>query len=251
MPYSAGLQWKFLGSLYFCTVVITTIGIHSLKICLSHSVYLWGYGHSTPNTVVGKLFCMLFAVVGIPLGLIMFQSVGERINNLIRIVFIKALFSWMLTEYDSFHLQIGGRSFGSLSEVKSRHLIFISSTIGNLTILIGTLVFHSNETWSIFDAFYYCVITRMKMWIIILLSIVLYSNNSLDYWIWWFRSRAKQESSTGWRRLCDIHTLLHFLRLSNILSLRQSADSWVVFFRFMQDFGEITIYQDLCHVTPI
>lgn len=40
-----------------------------------------GYGHSTPHTIGGKLFTMAYALVGIPLGLVMFQSIGERLNN--------------------------------------------------------------------------------------------------------------------------------------------------------------------------
>lgn len=47
-PYKAGHQWKFVGSLYFCTLVVTLIG----------------YGHSTPRTFHGKGFCMLYALIG-------------------------------------------------------------------------------------------------------------------------------------------------------------------------------------------
>ena len=40
-----------------------------------------GYGHSTPSTIAGKAFCMLYAAIGIPLGIVMFQSIGERLNK--------------------------------------------------------------------------------------------------------------------------------------------------------------------------
>jgi len=39
-----------------------------------------GYGHSTPKTHSGKVFCMVYALAGIPLNLVMFQSIGERLN---------------------------------------------------------------------------------------------------------------------------------------------------------------------------
>jgi len=39
-----------------------------------------GYGHSTPKTTGGKVFCMAYALAGIPLNLVMFQSIGERLN---------------------------------------------------------------------------------------------------------------------------------------------------------------------------
>lgn len=29
----------------------------------------------------GKVFCMFYALAGIPLGLVMFQSIGERMNT--------------------------------------------------------------------------------------------------------------------------------------------------------------------------
>lgn len=69
-PHKAGQQWKFTGAFYYATTVLTTIG----------------YGHSTPSTVGGKLFTMCYAIVGIPLGLVMFQSIGERVNRLSRLV---------------------------------------------------------------------------------------------------------------------------------------------------------------------
>ncbi|VVC88386.1 unnamed protein product [Leptidea sinapis] len=62
-PHKAGPQWKFAGAFYFATVVLAMIG----------------YGHSTPVTVGGKAFCMAYAMVGIPLGLIMFQSIGAAV----------------------------------------------------------------------------------------------------------------------------------------------------------------------------
>uniref|UniRef100_A0A915EHG9 Two pore potassium channel protein sup-9 n=1 Tax=Ditylenchus dipsaci TaxID=166011 RepID=A0A915EHG9_9BILA len=131
IPYAAGFQWKFLGAFYFCAVVITTIG----------------YGHSTPSTVVGKFFCIIFALVGIPLGLITFQSVGERINYFIRRCLEKA------------GRLLAKRDVNALKEIKSRHLLFVSSSIGILTIVISTVVFHLREGWSLFDSYYYCVIT--------------------------------------------------------------------------------------------
>lgn len=67
-PHRAGQQWKFTGAFYYATTVLTTIG----------------YGHSTPTTIAGKLFTMCYAMIGIPLGLVMFQSIGERVNVLSR-----------------------------------------------------------------------------------------------------------------------------------------------------------------------
>ena len=45
-----------------------------------------GYGHSTPATISGKAFCIAYAMIGIPLGIFMFQSIGERLNKLISVM---------------------------------------------------------------------------------------------------------------------------------------------------------------------
>ncbi|XP_052132457.1 two pore potassium channel protein sup-9 [Frankliniella occidentalis] len=72
-PHRAGPQWKFAGAFYFATVVLAMIG----------------YGHSTPVTVGGKAFCMGYAMVGIPLWLVMFQSIGERLNKFASVVSVR------------------------------------------------------------------------------------------------------------------------------------------------------------------
>uniref|UniRef100_A0AC34F4X1 Potassium channel domain-containing protein n=1 Tax=Panagrolaimus sp. ES5 TaxID=591445 RepID=A0AC34F4X1_9BILA len=46
-----------------------------------------------------------------------------------------------------------------LPQIKSKHLLFISLSIGTLTIAIGTFVFHQYEGWTIFNSLYYIVIT--------------------------------------------------------------------------------------------
>lgn len=51
-----------------------------------HLIYISGYGHSTPTTIYGKLFTMCYAIIGIPLGLVMFQSIGERVNKFSSVV---------------------------------------------------------------------------------------------------------------------------------------------------------------------
>ena len=69
-PFKAGKPWQFSGSFYYATTVLTTIG----------------YGHSTPKTDGGRSFTIIYATLGIPLGLVMFNSIGERFNNFTSIV---------------------------------------------------------------------------------------------------------------------------------------------------------------------
>ncbi|KAM6906518.1 potassium channel subfamily K member 3a [Lycodopsis pacificus] len=126
-PHKAGVQWKFAGSFYFAITVITTIG----------------YGHAAPSTYGGKVFCMLYALLGIPLTLVMFQSVGERINTFVRYLLhrLKKCIGMRHTEVSMVNMVIFG---------------FISC-IG--TLCVGALAFSYFEDWTFFHAYYYCFIT--------------------------------------------------------------------------------------------
>lgn len=126
-PYHAGNQWKFIGSLYFCTVVVTLIG----------------YGHSTPRTVAGKCFCIFYTLIGIPIFLIMFQSVGERLNSIIVFIFSRIKKKFKFKNQDV-----------SLVELITFETFF------TLTItVLASYIFMKNEDWSYFDSMYYCFIT--------------------------------------------------------------------------------------------
>ncbi|XP_076023138.1 potassium channel subfamily K member 15 [Genypterus blacodes] len=126
-PHRAGRQWKFAGSFYFAITVITTIG----------------YGHAAPGTDAGKVFCMFYAVLGIPLTLVMFQSLGERMNTFVRYLLHKT------------KQCIGFRR----TEVSMENMVLVGflSCIG--TLCVGAAAFSHFEGWSFFHAYYYCFIT--------------------------------------------------------------------------------------------
>ncbi|XP_049612437.1 potassium channel subfamily K member 3a [Syngnathus scovelli] len=126
-PHKAGVQWQFAGSFYFAITVITTIG----------------YGHAAPSTDEGKAFCMIYALFGIPLTLVMFQSVGERINTFVRFLLhrLKKCLGMRRTEVSMFNMVTVG---------------FISCMS---TLCAGALAFSQFEGWTFFHAFYYCFIT--------------------------------------------------------------------------------------------
>uniref|UniRef100_A0A3B5M564 Potassium channel subfamily K member n=1 Tax=Xiphophorus couchianus TaxID=32473 RepID=A0A3B5M564_9TELE len=126
-PHRAGRQWKFAGSFYFAITVITTIG----------------YGHAAPGTDAGKVFCMFYAVLGIPLTLVMFQSLGERMNTFVRYLLHKM------------KQCLGFRR----TEVSMENMVLVGflSCIG--TLCVGAAAFSHFEGWSFFHAYYYCFIT--------------------------------------------------------------------------------------------
>ncbi|XP_059609996.1 two pore potassium channel protein sup-9 [Phlebotomus argentipes] len=126
-PHKAGPQWKFAGAFYFATVVLAMIG----------------YGHSTPVTIGGKAFCMAYAMVGIPLGLVMFQSIGERLNKFASVV-IRRFKRYMRCKE---------------TEATEMNLMMATGFLSSIIITTGAAVFSRYEGWSYFESFYYCFIT--------------------------------------------------------------------------------------------
>ncbi|KAL2099311.1 hypothetical protein ACEWY4_005791 [Coilia grayii] len=126
-PHKSGVQWKFAGSFYFAITVITTIG----------------YGHAAPSTDAGKAFCMGYALLGIPLTLVMFQSVGERINTFVRFLLHKT------------KKCLGMRH----TDVSMANMVTIGFFACISTLCIGAAAFSHYEGWSFFHAYYYCFIT--------------------------------------------------------------------------------------------
>ncbi|AWP16055.1 putative potassium channel subfamily K member 3-like [Scophthalmus maximus] len=126
-PHKAGVQWKFAGSFYFAITVITTIG----------------YGHAAPSTDSGKVFCMFYALLGIPLTLVMFQSLGERINTFVRYLLHQA------------KKCLGMRR----TEVSMANMVTVGFFSCMSTLCVGAAAFSHCEGWSFVHAFYYCFIT--------------------------------------------------------------------------------------------
>ncbi|CAG5883872.1 unnamed protein product [Menidia menidia] len=102
-----------------------------------------GYGHAAPGTDAGKAFCMFYAVLGIPLTLVMFQSLGERMNT-----FVKYLLK-----------RIKKCCGMSITDVSMENMVTVGffSCIG--TLCIGAAAFSHYEDWSFFQSYYYCFIT--------------------------------------------------------------------------------------------
>lgn len=149
-PHKAGPQWKFSGAFYFSVVVVALIGMYTFHIdpykelCFkSFDWYNSGYGHSTPATISGKAFCIAYAMIGIPLGIFMFQSIGERLNKLISILIrnVKAICKFKKTE---------------ATEID---LMAVTGFLSSLILMAGAAVFSRYEQWSYLDSFYYCFVT--------------------------------------------------------------------------------------------
>lgn len=67
-------SWSFGQAFFFASTVVTTIG----------------YGHQSPLSYEGKLFCILYAIVGIPMTLLLLAAVVQRC-----LMPVNALLRWM------------------------------------------------------------------------------------------------------------------------------------------------------------
>jgi len=59
------MRWNQHNSLFFSFTVVTTIG----------------YGHQAPTTTSGRMFCILYALIGIPLNAILVTSLGKHFKE--------------------------------------------------------------------------------------------------------------------------------------------------------------------------
>ncbi|OAF70513.1 hypothetical protein A3Q56_01724, partial [Intoshia linei] len=143
-PYRYGRQWKFYGALYFSTTVLTSIG----------------YGHVTPRTQFGKVFCILFAITGIPMGLVMLQCVGERINTLI-MKCIRYANNYISVHFrkDKKNCIIHKNVEIKKNSINNKIITIISLSCCLLLITLGGFAFSYFEDWSYIDSCYFCLIT--------------------------------------------------------------------------------------------
>lgn len=86
---------------------------------------------------------MLYALLGIPLTLVMFQSLGERINT------------WVRSLLRRLKKRLGMRR----PEVSMANMVTIGFFSCVSTLCVGAAAFSHYENWSFFQAYYYCFIT--------------------------------------------------------------------------------------------
>ncbi|XP_062332912.1 potassium channel subfamily K member 4 [Osmerus eperlanus] len=123
-------RWDLSSAFFFCGTIITTIG----------------FGNLSPKTGHGQLFCLCYALVGIPMFGILLAGVGDHMGTGLRkaVANIETLF---------------------LKRRVSPTIVRIISAV--LSILIGcliflavpTVVFHKVEGWSFLESLYFVVIT--------------------------------------------------------------------------------------------
>ncbi|XP_069357874.1 potassium channel subfamily K member 1-like isoform X2 [Maniola hyperantus] len=127
---SGGPNWTFGQSLFFSSTVVTTIG----------------YGHVTPLSKPGKLFCMVYALLGIPLTLVLLSALVERLL-LPATSLLRSLNAALGHLYRPFTIRLV-------------HLMIIVSILVVFFLLLPAAAFAALEPeWDYLDSFYYCFIS--------------------------------------------------------------------------------------------
>lgn len=94
-----------------------------------------------PATFGGRLFCVFYALFGIPLCMLALKSIGERINELIENGFILISSKYQLQQDKGIKIKV----------------LFSTAALVLVLLMLGGLLYLS-EGWSYFDGVYYCFI---------------------------------------------------------------------------------------------
>lgn len=152
-----------------------------LRPSLLFTVNLVGYGNIAPVTTAGRVFCILFAIVGIPFTLSVIADVGQIFATLLSTLWnrYKHLIEPLkekikeykrnkkeqqknkdreegqeLNEEDDDDDDDDDEGMGSNALTAFLALAFLAAFLS-----IGSIIFTFWENWTFFDAFYFCFIT--------------------------------------------------------------------------------------------
>ncbi|XP_068195385.1 potassium channel subfamily K member 10b [Antennarius striatus] len=124
--------WDVGSSFFFAGTVITTIG----------------YGNIAPSTQGGKIFCILYAIFGIPLFGFLLAGIGDQLGT----IFVKSVLR-VEKIFRQKHKQISQTKI----RVTSTILFILAGCIVFVT--IPAIVFKHIEGWTTLEAIYFVVIT--------------------------------------------------------------------------------------------
>lgn len=125
--YSTEGFWKFTSSAVFAATVVTTIG----------------YGNISPKSTGGQIFCVFFALFGIPLNIVVLNRVGKYMLG----------FERNISDF------LESKKIGK--KMWMRFFVHLVSYITGavLFFVVPMLVFQSREGWTYSEAIYYCFIS--------------------------------------------------------------------------------------------
>ncbi|CAB4065370.1 KCNKN [Lepeophtheirus salmonis] len=143
-------EWNYIQAVFFSSTILTTIG----------------YGNIAPVGTPGRVFCILFAIIGIPFTLSVIADIGQIFATLVSLFwrkykhFVIPIYNRFKSLYDGDESEdedeegFGGLSMGGNMLTALAALAFLC-----LFLSIAAMIFKLWEDWSFFDAFYFCFIT--------------------------------------------------------------------------------------------
>merc|ERR1712062_600742 len=157
-------KWTYIQAVFFTSTILTTIG----------------YGNIAPVTTAGRVFCILFAIVGIPFTLSVIADVGQIFATLLSTLWSKYKhliepikqkikdYKKRKAEREKERMREEGQEldedddddddeedgFGTNALTAFLALAFLTCFLS-----IGSIIFPFWEDWTFFEAFYFCFIT--------------------------------------------------------------------------------------------
>ena len=105
---------------------------------------------------------MGYAALGIPAAMIMFQSMGERMNKAYSVIIrkVRTTFGCARTEASELDLIFSSLfTSGSNAILSCSNLNDFNGLFAGVIVTCGALLYHTHEGWSFFDSLYYTFIT--------------------------------------------------------------------------------------------
>ncbi|XP_023720280.1 potassium channel subfamily K member 1 [Cryptotermes secundus] len=134
-PVPMPARWNFLQAVFFASTVLTTIG----------------YGNIVPATFGGRAFCILFALVGIPLTLSVIASMGHIFATAVSS--LHARMRKHLPPAPAVFLSVNTAARRSLTAAAAVVFLFLYLAAGAGLFMLW------EEDWSFFEGFYFCFVT--------------------------------------------------------------------------------------------
>lgn len=127
-------NWSVGQAVFFAGTILTTIG----------------YGNVSPLTSMGKIFCILYAIIGIPTTLMLLYAMIERMMKYTS--WCLAIFSQKVSPFLPFYF------------IRTSHIHIIFACVCALIVfhvffIIPAAIYAHIENWSYLNSFYYCFIS--------------------------------------------------------------------------------------------
>lgn len=106
--------------------------------------FLIGYGNIVPRTTNGRLFCIFYALFGIPLTCLTLKTIGEKLRDVIGSLMHHIKKRLERSDTESVHKGV---------------VCGINVFLWIVTLLFLSFLAHWRRGWTMFESFYFCFVT--------------------------------------------------------------------------------------------